>query len=179
VRTGHRLVRDTLPTRIGRGTPTEIPAVLLARLALDRGHQGTGTGGVLLADALDRIVVATQTGAAWLVVGDALHDRRGGLLRAPRLPAHPRHTSARAEGVRDRSRDGPVVTTAPDASPAPVNRWSTASAWTMPDAFGLSARVRVVDLRRRHSTTVGRFCASSTSSAGWKGKIKGLGGRGY
>lgn len=72
--TGHRLVRDALPTSIGRGSPTEIPAVLLARLALDRGQQGTGAGGALLADALGRIVVATQTVAARFVVVDALHE---------------------------------------------------------------------------------------------------------
>lgn len=76
--TGHRLVRDALPTSMGRGSPTEIPAVLLARLALDRGQQGTGAGGALLADALGRIVVATQTVAARFVVVDALNERAVG-----------------------------------------------------------------------------------------------------
>jgi GNAT superfamily N-acetyltransferase len=76
--TGHRLVRDARPTSIGRGSPTEIPAVLLARLALDRGQQGTGAGGALLADALGRIVAATQTVAARFVVVDALHERAAG-----------------------------------------------------------------------------------------------------
>jgi hypothetical protein len=32
---GHRLIRDDLPTGLGRGSPVEIPAVLLARLAFD------------------------------------------------------------------------------------------------------------------------------------------------
>lgn len=73
--TGHRLVRDDLPRSIGRGSPTEIPAVLLARLALDRTCQGSGAGGVLLADALARIVVATDIVAARFVVVDALHER--------------------------------------------------------------------------------------------------------
>ena len=40
--TGHRLVRDQLPRRLGRGSPDEIPALLLARLAVDRGAQGRG-----------------------------------------------------------------------------------------------------------------------------------------
>jgi len=31
---GHRLVRDALPKSIGRGSLTEVPAVLLARLAV-------------------------------------------------------------------------------------------------------------------------------------------------
>jgi GNAT superfamily N-acetyltransferase len=72
---GHRLVRDVLPKRIGRGSPTEIPAVLLARLALDMRHQGVGSGGALLSDALGRIVLATQTVAARFVVVDAVHER--------------------------------------------------------------------------------------------------------
>jgi GNAT superfamily N-acetyltransferase len=73
--TGHRLVRDELPKSVGRGSPSEVPAVLLARLALDRSLQGKGNGGVLLADALERIVMATQTVAARIVAVDALHER--------------------------------------------------------------------------------------------------------
>jgi GNAT superfamily N-acetyltransferase len=72
---GHRLIRDDLPRSIGRGSPAEIPAVLLARLALDRTHHGDGTGGALLADALARIVVATDIVAARFVVMDALHEK--------------------------------------------------------------------------------------------------------
>ena len=73
--TGHRLARDDLPRSIGRGSPTEIPAVLLARLALDITCQGSGSGGALLADALARIVVATDIVAARFVVVDALHEK--------------------------------------------------------------------------------------------------------
>lgn len=76
--TGHRLIRDDLPRSIGRGSPTEIPAVLLARLALDRAHQGEGNGGALLADALARVVLATDIVAARFVVVDALHEKAAG-----------------------------------------------------------------------------------------------------
>jgi GNAT superfamily N-acetyltransferase len=69
--TGHRLVRSALPASVGHGSPAEIPAVLLARLALDVSLQGPGMGGVLLADALMRIVTATRTVAARFVVVDA------------------------------------------------------------------------------------------------------------
>ncbi len=72
--TGHRLVRDELPRRIARGSPDEIPAVLLARLAVDRGAQGQGLGGAVLAEALGRIVEATGIVAARFVVVDALHE---------------------------------------------------------------------------------------------------------
>lgn len=76
--TGHRLVRADLPRSLGHGSPAEIPAVLLARLALDVRHQGGGRGGVLLADALQRIVIATQTVDARFVVVDALHEKAAG-----------------------------------------------------------------------------------------------------
>lgn len=76
--TGHRLVRDELPRSLGRGSPREIPAVLLARLALHRTHHGGGNGGALLADALARIVVATDIVAARFVVVDALHEKAAG-----------------------------------------------------------------------------------------------------
>jgi len=71
---GHRLVRDDLPKSIGRGSPAEVPAVLLGRLAIDASLQGQGLGGALLADALTRVVAATELVAARFVVVDALHE---------------------------------------------------------------------------------------------------------
>lgn len=71
---GHRLIRDELPKSIGRGSPTEVPAVLLARIAIDKHLQGQGLGGVLLADALRRVIAATDLVAARFVVVDALHE---------------------------------------------------------------------------------------------------------
>lgn len=76
---GHRLVRDDLSRSIGRGSPSQIPAVLLARLALDRTRHGGGNGGALLADALGRIVIATDIVAARFVVVDALHETAASL----------------------------------------------------------------------------------------------------
>ena len=71
----HKVARAAVPGRIGRGGPVEIPAVLLARLALSTSLQGQGLGVVLVADALARVVEATHTVAARLVVVDALHER--------------------------------------------------------------------------------------------------------
>ncbi|GIF75523.1 GNAT family N-acetyltransferase [Asanoa siamensis] len=68
----HLIVREGLPRSIGRGNPTQIPAVLLARLALDKSLQGQGLGGALLADSLARVVAATRTVAARYVVVDAI-----------------------------------------------------------------------------------------------------------
>lgn len=71
----HRVSREVVPNKIGRGGPVEIPAVLLARLALSESLRGHGLGAVLVADALERIIDATQTVAARLVVVDALQER--------------------------------------------------------------------------------------------------------
>lgn len=70
-----KVAREDVPSRVGRGGPAEIPAVLLARLALSKSLRGQGLGAVQLADALARIVDATQAVAARLVVVDALHER--------------------------------------------------------------------------------------------------------
>jgi GNAT superfamily N-acetyltransferase len=66
--------REELPARLGRGKPNSIPAVLLARLALDQRLRGQGLGEQLLLSALERIVrAATQVGGRFVVV-DAIDD---------------------------------------------------------------------------------------------------------
>jgi len=70
----HLLQRQELPSSIGRGGPRQISAVLLARLALDRPLHGQGLGAALLADAFQRVVVATETVAARFVVVDAIDE---------------------------------------------------------------------------------------------------------
>jgi hypothetical protein len=70
----HKISRDELPRKIGRGGPAEIPAVLLARLALCELLRGN-LGEVLLADAMSRVVAATRIVAARVVVVDALHEK--------------------------------------------------------------------------------------------------------
>lgn len=52
----------------------EIPAILLGRLAVDRGYQGTGLGGWLLIDALFRAYRQAQVLGAWAVIVDAIDD---------------------------------------------------------------------------------------------------------
>jgi len=68
----HLVVRSSLPKRVGRGSPDSIPAVLLARLALDSGLRGQGLGGELLWDALSRACAAADIAAARVVVVDAI-----------------------------------------------------------------------------------------------------------
>jgi GNAT superfamily N-acetyltransferase len=66
--------REELPARLGHGNPNRIPAVLLARLALDQRLHGQGLGEQLLISALERIVrAATQVGGRFVVV-DAIDE---------------------------------------------------------------------------------------------------------
>lgn len=68
----HQIVREALPSRLGRGSPQAIPAVLLGKLALDVSLRGKGLGGELLVDALGRVVLAAQQIAVRMVVVDAV-----------------------------------------------------------------------------------------------------------
>ena len=75
---GHLLLRDGLPRSVGHGSPRQVPAVVLARLALDVSVQGAGDGAALLVDALGRVVAASRIVAARFVVVDALDDEAHG-----------------------------------------------------------------------------------------------------
>ena len=60
---------------LGRGSPRVIPAILLARLALDRMLHGQGFGAQLLVDSLQRAVSAVNAAGGRLIVVDTLHER--------------------------------------------------------------------------------------------------------
>jgi GNAT superfamily N-acetyltransferase len=70
----HLIENAELPHRLGRGYPRQIPAILLARLALAEELHSSGLGGVLLHDALTRAVAASQQVGGRYVVVDAIDD---------------------------------------------------------------------------------------------------------
>lgn len=70
----HLIENADLPRRLGRGDPRQIPAILLARLALSTQMRGTGLGGILLHDALSRAVAASQQAGGRYVVVGAIDD---------------------------------------------------------------------------------------------------------
>lgn len=70
----HVIERENLPSKIGRGNPNRIPAVLIARLARDISLRGSGLGSVLLADAFKKIGAASDNVAMRFVVVDAIDD---------------------------------------------------------------------------------------------------------
>ncbi|RME68582.1 MAG: GNAT family N-acetyltransferase [Alphaproteobacteria bacterium] len=64
-----------LPVEVAKRLPRHpVPAALLGRLAVDRSVAGCGLGGILLADAVKRTLVAAQTLAAAVIVVDPIGD---------------------------------------------------------------------------------------------------------
>jgi GNAT superfamily N-acetyltransferase len=72
--TGHALHRDSLSKKQANSLPAEVPAILLAKLALDVSLHGQGLGGELLFDALTRCVRAGEIVASRFVVVDAIDE---------------------------------------------------------------------------------------------------------
>jgi GNAT superfamily N-acetyltransferase len=88
----HLVERDDVPVTIGRGAPRRIPAILLAKLAVDRAHQGQGLGAELLIRALGTMVAAARAAGGKVVVVDAIDQsaarfyRHHGFLPLPSDP---------------------------------------------------------------------------------------------
>lgn len=67
--------RDDLPAEQAKRLPRyPVPAALLGRLAVDDGMKGRGLGAFLLMDALNRILLATQSLAVHALIVDAKDD---------------------------------------------------------------------------------------------------------
>lgn len=73
---GHLLHRDSLSLSRGesRSLPDEIPAILLAKLAVDTTLQGQGFGRDLLSEALSKCVASGSIAASRYVVVDAIDE---------------------------------------------------------------------------------------------------------
>ncbi|MGQ0826237.1 MAG: GNAT family N-acetyltransferase [Actinomycetota bacterium] len=77
----HVLSRADAPKKVGRGAPRQIPAILLAKLALNEHLQGQGIGVELLVRALNTIVDAARTAGGKLVVVDAIDAQASAFYR--------------------------------------------------------------------------------------------------
>lgn len=78
----HLLERDHAPSGIGRGAPQRIPAILLAKLTLQKELHGQGLGGELLVHALTTVVVAARSVGGRIVVVDAVDEDAASFYRA-------------------------------------------------------------------------------------------------
>ncbi|MGK2879147.1 MAG: GNAT family N-acetyltransferase [Solirubrobacterales bacterium] len=54
------VARERAPGKLSRNSPDPIPAIVIGRLAVDRGYQEEGLGGLLLIDALTRAAHAAD-----------------------------------------------------------------------------------------------------------------------
>jgi GNAT superfamily N-acetyltransferase len=68
----HEVRRDVLPSALAHGSPYVVPAILLARLALDVSLHQKGLGTDLLLDALSRAAAAVEIVGGRLIVVDAI-----------------------------------------------------------------------------------------------------------
>jgi GNAT superfamily N-acetyltransferase len=67
--------REESPARVAKGLARHpIGVILLARLAVDRGEQGTGLGWLLLTDALSRALSAAEAIGARAILVHAIDD---------------------------------------------------------------------------------------------------------
>jgi GNAT superfamily N-acetyltransferase len=55
------ILRASLPTRIRRNQPEQIPAILLARMAVDQRHKGRGLGAALLKHFMIKALEVAQS----------------------------------------------------------------------------------------------------------------------
>jgi GNAT superfamily N-acetyltransferase len=78
----HVVARTEIDRRVGRGSPDSIPAILLARLALDASRQGRGEGSILLVDALTVALEGMRRVGGRLVVVDAIDSKAAAVYAA-------------------------------------------------------------------------------------------------
>lgn len=83
------IAREQTPRSVGRGAPQRIPAILLAKLALDERLHGQGLGSELLVNALTTIVGAARSAGGRVVVVDAIDDTAASFYRAHDLRPSP------------------------------------------------------------------------------------------
>ena len=104
----HVIERDATPAKIGRGSPRQIPAILLAKLALAEHLHKQGLVSELLVVALRTIVEAGRKAGGKLVVVDAIDEAAAAFYRHHDFVPIPRNahrlvmkisTAARALGL--------------------------------------------------------------------------------
>ena len=74
-----QVTHEGAPERLAKGVPRHpIPVIILARLAVDRDHQGSGLGAALVADAMRRVLQAADIAGvrAMLVQAKDEHAQR-------------------------------------------------------------------------------------------------------
>ena len=89
----HVLDRVDTPKRLARGAPQQIPAILLAKLALSEHVQGQGLGAELLVRALATILEAARAAGGRVVIVDAIDDAAAAFYRHHDFESLPRRSN--------------------------------------------------------------------------------------
>jgi predicted N-acetyltransferase YhbS len=98
----HLIEREELPRRVGRGAPRQVPAILLAKLALDTRLHGQDLGSELLLRALSTVVDAARAAGGKVVVVDAVDDEAAAFYERHDflpVPANPRRLVMKLSSV--------------------------------------------------------------------------------
>lgn len=69
------VMRAAAPRRIARDQPSELPAILLGRMAVDRRHQGGGLGGAMLKHFMKKAIEVSEMVGVRLVLVHAKDER--------------------------------------------------------------------------------------------------------
>ena len=84
--------RTAMPNaKLRQGMPEEVPLLLIGRLAVDQGFQGTGLGTALLVDAMERCLAIGRVAGVRALVAQAIDEKalafylRHGFIKAPAL----------------------------------------------------------------------------------------------
>jgi len=84
------VARTSLPSaRARRDTPTEVPVVVIGRLAVDLGYQRRGVGAGMLKDAILRAVEASRAIGVRAILVHAIDDEAAGFYRRFGFTASP------------------------------------------------------------------------------------------
>lgn len=100
-----QVLRADLPARMGRGAPSPVPVAILARLAVDRRHQGRGLGLALLSDAARRVLEAAEILGIRALLVHAASDRAAGFYAAAGFspsPSDPLHLAVLTKDLHSR-----------------------------------------------------------------------------
>lgn len=62
------VMRAATPKQIARGQPTDLPAILLGRMAVDHRHQGKGLGGAMLKHFMTKAIEVSEKVGVRLVL---------------------------------------------------------------------------------------------------------------
>lgn len=91
--------RELAPGALSRNAPDPIPVAVLARLAVNRRHQGNGLGSLLLVYALQRVIAAATHVAIKAVVVNPINEDSAAFYEHNGFKPMPSDASTRYLGV--------------------------------------------------------------------------------